>query len=244
MQRFITWFCTCFLVAVALFAAVVHPASAQNQGPLVAQPGQRVYPYPDGQFELQGNGIASEPYYWVWVPKGAQSVPAPPPLPGLTPSGQSIAAQNQRVFTYPNGRYELRGDGTTNNPYMWVWIPNEIVPVPPPLPNAVGASPGTGATVQAHRVYTYPDGRFELRGSGTAASPFYWVWIPAGITSVPNPPALTARVPTSSMQRVYTYPDGRYELRGSGTTGDPYFWVWEPTGMSAAIVPSVPILPQ
>lgn len=32
------------------------------------------------------------------------------------------------VLQYPNGRYELRGDGSTS-PYVWVWVPN---PPPPP----------------------------------------------------------------------------------------------------------------
>ncbi len=38
------------------------------------------------------------------------------------------------------------------------------------------------------RVVNYPQGRYELRGEGTDANPYYWVWIPAG-TTPPNPPA-------------------------------------------------------
>ena len=59
------------------------------------------------------------------------------------------------------------------------------------------ASPSTAVVVTpsaVDRVVTYPEGRYELRGDGTAASPYYWVWIPAGATSVPNPPPLP-RVP-------------------------------------------------
>jgi hypothetical protein len=37
----------------------------------------------------------------------------------------------QTVIQYPNGRYELRGDGI-RTAYHWVWIPN--VPLPPPPP--------------------------------------------------------------------------------------------------------------
>ena len=45
------------------------------------QPVQRVYTYPDGRYELRGDGTAGSPYYWVWIPSGVQSVPAPPPPP-------------------------------------------------------------------------------------------------------------------------------------------------------------------
>ncbi len=47
---------------------------------VVAQPVQQVYTYPEGQYVLHGDGTASSPYYWVWIPTGAKSVP-PPPLP-------------------------------------------------------------------------------------------------------------------------------------------------------------------
>ena len=38
------------------------------------------------------------------------------------------------VIEYPNGRYELRGDGNWT-PYTWVWVPNP----PPPPPDAAPA---------------------------------------------------------------------------------------------------------
>jgi len=47
------------------------------------QPVQHVYSYPEGRYELHGDGTASSPYYWVWVPSGVTSVPLPPPLPPL-----------------------------------------------------------------------------------------------------------------------------------------------------------------
>ena len=59
------------------------------------------------------------------------------------------------------------------------------------------ASPSTTVVVApsaADRIVTYPEGRYELRGDGTVNSPYYWVWIPSGVTSVPNPPPLP-RVP-------------------------------------------------
>jgi hypothetical protein len=55
--------------------------------------------------------------------------------------------------------------------------------VPAASPPTVVVSPAPTS-----RVVTYPEGRYELYGSGTAASPYYWVWIPSGVTSVPNPP--------------------------------------------------------
>jgi hypothetical protein len=55
---------------------------------------------------------------------------------------------------------------------------------------APAASPPTTVVVAPtpiERVVTYPDGRYELRGDGTATDPYYWVWIPAG-TTPPSPP--------------------------------------------------------
>jgi hypothetical protein len=42
------------------------------------------------------------------------------------------------------------------------------------------------------RVVTYPEGRWQLHGDGTSASPHYWVWVPAG-SSPPPPPPLPRR---------------------------------------------------
>jgi hypothetical protein len=33
-----------------------------------------------------------------------------------------------------------------------------------------------------------PGGQYQLYGSGTAASPYYWVWVPSGATVPPPPP--------------------------------------------------------
>ncbi len=49
--------------------------------------------------------------------------------------------------------------------------------------------PNTVAVVRpSQRVYTYSEGRYELRGDGTSASPYYWVWIPTGTQAVTPPP--------------------------------------------------------
>ena len=42
------------------------------------------------------------------------------------------------------------------------------------------------------RVVTYREGRWQLHGDGTSASPHYWVWVPAG-SSPPPPPPLPRR---------------------------------------------------
>ncbi len=44
------------------------------------------------------------------------------------------SAPSNRVVTYPEGRYELYGDGTTRTPYYWVWIPSGSTTTPPPPP--------------------------------------------------------------------------------------------------------------
>ena len=50
------------------------------------------------------------------------------------------AAGCERIFIYPEGRYELHGDGTATNPFYWAWIPagTQVVSLPlaPPLPPA------------------------------------------------------------------------------------------------------------
>ena len=57
----------------------------------------------------------------VYYPPPVVVQPAPPP-----PVYQS-------VVQYPNGRYELRGDGI-RTAYQWVWIPSAPLPPPPPPP--------------------------------------------------------------------------------------------------------------
>ena len=59
------------------------------------------------------------------------------PVPAASPATTVVVAPaaTDRIVTYPEGRYELRGDGTTTAPYYWVWIPSGATPPnPPPLP--------------------------------------------------------------------------------------------------------------
>ena len=44
-----------------------------------------------------------------------------------------LAAPTVTVVPYPNGRYELRGDGMTV-PYYWAWVPAQLYIAPPPPP--------------------------------------------------------------------------------------------------------------
>jgi hypothetical protein len=59
-------------------------------------------------------------------------------VPAAAPATVVVTqAPAERVVTYPQGRYELRGDGTAQNPYFWVWIPTGATPPnPPPLPRS------------------------------------------------------------------------------------------------------------
>ena len=60
-------------------------------------------------------------------------------------------------------------------------------PAPAPAPPAVVVQQPV-----TERVVTYPEGRWQLHGEGTLASPHYWVWVPAGSTP-PAPPPLPRR---------------------------------------------------
>ena len=54
--------------------------STEQAGPVVvaASPSDRVVTYPDGRYELHGDG-ARTPYYWVWIPAANVTTPPPPP---------------------------------------------------------------------------------------------------------------------------------------------------------------------
>jgi hypothetical protein len=104
----------------------------------------------------------------------------------VEPGAVVVVSPGERVVTHPGGRYELRGEGTARSPYYWVWVPTGApVATLPTLP----ATPATVVTAPPQRVVAYPEGRYELAGQGTQASPYYWVWIPAGATPPPPPPA-------------------------------------------------------
>ena len=57
------------------------PAASPTSTVVVAPANSRVVSYPEGRYELRGDGTGTSPYYWVWIPAGATSVPNPPPPP-------------------------------------------------------------------------------------------------------------------------------------------------------------------
>jgi hypothetical protein len=90
----------------------------------------------------------------------------------------------------------------------------------------------------------YPEGRWQLYGDGKA-TPYYWVWIPAGTTPPLPPPYPSVTSPvvvTSPPSDRIVYAEGRWQLYGDGRTS-PYYWVWVPAG-SAGAFPPPPPLPQ
>jgi hypothetical protein len=128
------------IATLGLLVGTSVPASntdAQTPGVVIVQPSQPATTYPEGRYELRGDGTAGSPYSWVWIPTGVQSVPPPAPPP-------SNVQASQRVYSYPEGRYELRGDGTAGSPYYWVWIPTGVQSVPPPPPIGTVSSAPAG----------------------------------------------------------------------------------------------------
>jgi len=102
------------------------------------------------------------PYYGP--PPGATLSVAPAPAPAPMPS----------VVQYPNGRYELRGDGVTT-PYTWVWIPNPPPPPPPAAPPAGAPTSGEQSPPRHVQVYRWVDeeGVVHLTDRQDAVPPRY-----------------------------------------------------------------------
>jgi len=75
------------LMAVLLGGCIYHEKTTEKTVPaatpvVVAPSGERVVNYPDGRYQLYGDGKVV-PYYWVWIPSGTTPPvpPAPPRLP-------------------------------------------------------------------------------------------------------------------------------------------------------------------
>jgi len=80
-----------------------------------------------------------------------------PPVSYAPPSRSTISvAPVPNVVEYPNGRYVLRGDGTTT-PYTWVWIPN-----PPPAPPASSPTPSDPPSRRPTSLYRWIDERGDI----------------------------------------------------------------------------------
>ena len=112
----------------------------------VAPPLPPPVPYGYG-YDQSGNAYDS----WAGVGPGEMygqpdRMLMPPPLPSAPPT--------QSVLQYPNGRYELRGDGLTA-PYTWIWIPN--APPPPPAAPPVAPSVTTRQSSASEDFYSFVD---------------------------------------------------------------------------------------
>jgi hypothetical protein len=113
-------------------------------------PPQRVFPRKFFHGHAKRFGVIAPPVVTYAVPSYAAPVYAPPPPvyypPVYTPAPPAYSyapPPMQTVIEFPNGRYELRGDGITT-PYRWVWIPN-----PPTSPPADEAPPAPSVTPPA-----------------------------------------------------------------------------------------------
>src|SRR3989441_3419779 len=128
-----------------------------NKGPIAPPSFVHPRPFVAGPF-VRGTVIYSAPpvYYVPSYAPPAYYDPPPtyyvppayvppatyyPPTAYAPPSGGTVAvAPTPNVINYPNGRYELRGDGATT-PYTWVWIPNPPSSPPPPAATPAPAPP-------------------------------------------------------------------------------------------------------
>ena len=112
-------------------------------------------------------------------------VMTPAPAPVVTQAPPVVAAPSAPAdrVVYPQGRWQLFGDWRAT-PYYWVWIPTgsnlTTAPMPPARPAA------SSVVSQSDRTYTFTEGRWQLYGDG-GATPYYWVWVPAG-SAPPAPP--------------------------------------------------------
>jgi len=126
-------------------------------------------------------------------------------------------------------------------PVVTAPAPAPVVVSPAPTPVVVAPAPVTPTPVvvsPAPKVINYAEGRYQLHGDATNG--YYWVWIPAGTTTVvvaQQPPAVprVTNVVLTPTQRQVVYPEGRYELYGDATSG--YYWAWIPNGVTPPAPP-------
>ena len=135
-----------------------RPSVTVRPGPPPAQP-----PSLQTRVHVPGHrGHVPRPHVWPPIYYEPGYAPAPlyaPPLESTT----SMAPPTPSVVEYPNGRYELRGDGVWSA-YRWVWIPNppsappaEAFPPAPPAeaPPEPAATAAPRATDSAPRTELY-----------------------------------------------------------------------------------------
>lgn len=160
------------VVAIASIALVPDRVSADprhrfkghsHRDRLHSVPPQRFFPR---RFHHHGHRGRSVPFivgpsviiYAPPAPVYAPPVYAPEPVyyppPVYVPPVSSALPPTERVIEFPNGRYELQGDGVTT-PYRWVWIPNP--PTAPPSEAAPDVTPKAAPAPPepAHRTELY-----------------------------------------------------------------------------------------
>jgi hypothetical protein len=110
--------------------------------------------YPDSSYYSPPVYAAPPPAYYN--PPVSYAPPSYAP-----PAGSTISvAPVPNVVEYPNGRYVLRGDGTTT-PYTWVWIPNPP-PAPPASPPAGSPPPSDPPSRRPTSLYRWIDERGDI----------------------------------------------------------------------------------
>jgi hypothetical protein len=67
--------------AATAVPVVTYPAASPATTIIVPPAAPQRVTYPEGAYELYGSGTVGSPYYWVWIPRGSQTLPPPPPLP-------------------------------------------------------------------------------------------------------------------------------------------------------------------
>ena len=106
-----------------------RPFSHHNHHGFNNNKGFRAYGVPYGSgygYVAPSTVIYSAPAY-VAPPPAPVYAPTPPAY--APPPVSSAPSPTETVIEFPEGRYELRGDGATT-PYRWVWVPNP--PAAPP----------------------------------------------------------------------------------------------------------------
>ena len=104
-------------------------------------------------------GYGSQAYY---PPLAYDASDYAPPLVYGAPASGSVAVApappTPSVVQFPNGRYELRGDGI-RTPYRWVWIlnPPQAPPAAPPAPPGEQPTSGNGSPARHLQFYRWTD---------------------------------------------------------------------------------------